>query len=173
MVDSDLSKRNSRLFIGGGLGVVAGGFFTTIGLISGALGLIILGTFIFLGGTGTLIYALATGLSFSMGANDKKPEERHEGAYIMNKLVVTRKGEPVYDADMHDPEEIQYLVQVEFANGRKTELKTSPEVFGSIGEGQKGMLLVQGRWINQFVFRPEAGTTVDNRAFDEPYRPGS
>jgi hypothetical protein len=174
VVDSDLAKKNSTLFIGGVIGILVGGFFTALGLIVSAKAATVLGSLIFLGSIGTIIYGLTKGLSMGIGANDKQPEESHDGAYIMNKLVVDRRGETVYDPDMHNPEDLKYLLQVQFETGRKSEFETSPLVFHGIGEGQKGTIVVQGRWVSQFTFRPESSTRPgDDRTFEAPYRPGT
>lgn len=172
MIDGDLIKNKGRGFFLAVISIVASIFVVCCGLIAEAMPVIWFGSAMFIGGFLWIGYSIVTGIGAGLGSDHKKPEERHERVYIMSKLLLTKKGETVLDIDLHDPDTLQYLIQIHFENGRKSEFRTSPAVFDAIREGQRGTLLIQGKWINQFIFRPEL-SVQDERGFNSPYRPGS
>lgn len=109
-----------------------------------------------LAGLGTVIYALVLGMGTVMQDDSKKPIETHRSAYVISKVVTTSEGEPVFDIDDYDEDELRFYVQLQLTTGRKLELHSPMQLWGQIGEGMKGTMTLQGRTMTSWV--PEIGT---------------
>lgn len=144
------------VMVGGGL-VIAGVMMAVIsmmiwlpfGLVAGSI-LVPLGIVLIVAG-------LASGWGEAFGDPSKKPVRRETNVYIVAKIIADKKAEIVIDPEFYDAEELRHLVQIEFQNGRKVEFETAPQVYDDIGEGMNGDIVYQGKWLNQFTFRPRAG----------------
>lgn len=135
----------------GGLG--AGLFFGSQGSA-----LMVLGFFILLGlaGVGMLVAALIIGSKEAFGNDNAKPVETQPDVYIMSTMIMTKQHDPVYDPDMFDDNDLRCYVQVEFPSGQKREFETHRVVLAAIGEGMRGTITYQGKWLSKFVMnRPE------------------
>lgn len=55
---------------------------------------------------------------------------------------------------MFDDNDLRCYVQVEFPNGHKREFETHRVVLGAIGEGMRGTITYQGKWLSKFVMKP-------------------
>ena len=165
-------QKKVAAFIGFGLLAVIVGTFLFIGAIGlgsasylntggkgGAMGYAMGGFFflVALGGLFSIGWGIAIGLQEAFGDDRKKPIENASGVLIIAKLVLDSKNDTVYDPDMYDEDEIQRLVQVQFANGRKEEFKASLTVFDTIGEGMKGKIIYQGKWLSSFEMEIQPG----------------
>ncbi|MES1147488.1 MAG: hypothetical protein ABUL49_01930 [bacterium] len=109
-----------------------------------------LAVFGFVLGVGLVITGLVLGGKEAFGNNAKKPMQRGGPVYIVACLVMDRKNEPVFDAEMYDVEDLRFYVQVKFADGTAKEFETAYEVMGTIGEGMWGYIVYQGKWLNSF-----------------------
>ena len=94
---------------------------------------------------------LFVGFKTAFAKDSNAPKIDSPDAYIIACTIRDKRGEPVYEPQMYDPEELFYYVQVQFANGSKKELRTVSEVFAGIGEGQRGIVSHQGKWLGKFV----------------------
>ena len=101
-------------------------------------------------GIAILCTGIIVGLKESHMDSSKQSISVENNAYIMNVLIVDRRGEPVFDIDLHDPNEPKYLVQIELQNRKKIELETSPHLLNGIGEGMRGRITYQGKWLSKF-----------------------
>ncbi len=160
MIEGKLVDKFSGLFIAGGVMFVAGCFLAGLSIVIG--GLLTLGIILFFAGLGTLVFAVLRGLHHTMGPDSGKPEIVLNDVYIMAMLRVDSKGDMIFDPEAFDPSELKYLVQIQHADGTKIEYRTSPEVFGSMGEGMRGKAIVQGRWLAQFTFVPPGAGSTDH-----------
>lgn len=132
------------LFLGIRTGAMLAGFCILVGLI----------------GAGMLVAAMVYALRQSAGSHADRPVERHENAYIISCQILNDRHEPIFDPDMYDEDEYKCFVQVELANGRKVEYETTRAVMGTIGEGMRGTITVQGNWLGQFeMTRPPGWVT--------------
>lgn len=80
----------------------------------------------------------------------KFPVRSVPGAYIVSTEISTRRLEPVYDPGMYDPGELRYYARVELPGEGVRELKLTPEVYASLGEGMRGTAAVQGDRLTDF-----------------------
>ncbi len=151
------------------IGFVAFGWLTI--LAGSALGLFLSGFCVLLGigGFGTIVYSLVSGMSSALQDDSKKPVERHQGVYVISKVVTMADGEPVFDLEEFDEDELRFYVQIELANGRKTELTVPMMLWNQIGEGMKGTLTLQGKSMTSWV--PEIGTQSRHNDRDIPPDP--
>lgn len=94
---------------------------------------------------------LFMGFRQAFSDDSKEPIVDLEGVYVMNCLILDKKGDTIFDPGMYDPEDLFYYIQVEFGNGIKKEFRTTSEVFATIGEGMRGTASVQGKWLGKFV----------------------
>lgn len=142
----------------GAIGLGAASFLNTGGK-GGAMGYAMGGFFILvaLGGLFSIGWGIVMGLQEAYGDDSKKPVENASGVLIIAKLILDDKNDTVYDPEMYDPEDINRLVQVQFANGRKEEFKAHQVTFDSIGEGMKGKITYQGKWISSFQMEIQPG----------------
>lgn len=132
-------------FLGGGAAGLARRQDPALLLFSGLmLGICVVG--LLLAGTGLFI-----GMRAAFGDDSKEAQQTVEGAYIIAAFVLDERGEKVFDPSLFDPSELKHLVQVRFPNGIAKEFETAPEVYSSIGEGQRGAITYQGKWLSQFV----------------------
>lgn len=133
-----------------GFGVLltlVGGFLTFVGFLSGMMWLgIALGA----GGLILLIVGVYKGVGMGIRDDSSQPLVRHTNAQIMNCLVYTKGNEQVFDRDLFDPEELQYIVQILHSDGRRKEYQSGPMTFDTLGEGMKGTLILQGRTVVGF-----------------------
>lgn len=106
--------------------------------------------FVVLFGLGIAISGIIVGLKIAYGNDKNAPQKILDNAYIMNVIVTDRKGEYVFNADMHDPDDLKYVVQLSFPNGGKLELETTPLLLEGIGEGMTGKIAYQGKWLSRF-----------------------
>jgi hypothetical protein len=116
-----------------------------------------------------VVAGMAMGWGEAFGDPSKKPIQRASGVYVVAKVVADKRANPVIDPEFHDPADLRYLVQVEFANRSKAEFECAGEVFNGIGEGMNGDIVYQGRWLNQFTFVPRKG---DRDIGEDPFRSG-
>lgn len=108
-------------------------------------------------GVGLCLWALVGGLKFAYGRDDKAQVRVVRGAYIIAAFIESREGR-VFDPEMFAPEDLTYYVHVHLGPGEKAELKTSRAVFDTIGEGLKGTVTFQGKWLGKFereILAPE------------------
>lgn len=110
------------------------------------------------------VVASLTGLGIGLHkafSNDRKsPIEQLEGAYIVSKTAVTKRGQDVFDLEMLDEDELRLYVRLQHANGTVKEYQTALAVFEGIGEGLQGKATVQGKWLSQFEFQPKTAEPV-------------
>lgn len=106
---------------------------------------------------GALIY----GLKISRGNPRNSPVRVASGVYVIAKLAEGKDG-PVYDIDVYDGQ-VNLLVQVALADGTRLEFNTSREVFDTVGEGLRGKIVYQGRWLGQF--ERQIGAEADVRPY--------
>ena len=156
------------VFVGGGiclLGVLIAAVSTFLGLYYG----LIAGVLLVPIGLVVVVIGLATGWGDAFGDASKKPVRHEVYVYVVAKIITDSKADHVIDPEFYDPEELSYLVQIEFRNGRKVEFETAPEVYDEVGEGMNGDIVYQGKWLNQFTFRPKAGAEDIG---EDPFRAG-
>lgn len=116
-----------------------------------------------------VVIGLGAGWSEAFGDPRKKPIQRAYGIYVIAKLIVDKRSEPVMDPEALDPSELRYLVQIDLKDNKgKKEFETSGEVFNQVGEGMDGDIVYQGRWLSQFTFRPK----TDHQIGEDPFRSG-
>lgn len=108
-----------------------------------------------LGGLGMVIYALVKGMGSALQDDSKKPVETFRGAYVISTVVTTSDGEPVFDTEEYDEEDLRFYVQLELHTGRKIELTAPMMLWNQIGEGMKGTITLQGKSMTSWV--PEIG----------------
>lgn len=155
-------KLVAGLTIGGGVAFFAGIALWFVMMGGGAAGLANRGdsTMLMYAGLpiGIAVIGLVVGfvglfLGFRHAFSDDTKEQvvSLPNVYVMNCLILDKKGDTIFDPGMYDPEELFYYVQLEIAPGIKKEFRTVPEVFGTIGEGMRGTASVQGKWLGQFV----------------------
>lgn len=79
-----------------------------------------------------------------------------DGAYIVNVSIEDRQGNPVFDADLHDPEDLRYFVRVRFPEGHVDEFRADSHHLASLGEGMTGTVEFKGDRLVRFVQQREA-----------------
>lgn len=105
---------------------------------------------LFLGGIVAFAGAVFAGWKNVGFKDSSQPIAIEPNSYIVACFILDKKGDSVFDPEMFEPDEIEYMVQIEFRTGDKHEFKTSPEVFGTLGEGLVGKLHFQGRTLLKF-----------------------
>ena len=95
------------------------------------------------------MWALVFGLKIGFGRDDKAPVKVVRGASIIAAFIDSKEGR-VFDPDMFDPADLWYFVHVHLPTGEKLEFKTSESVFSTLGEGLKGTVTYQGKWLGKF-----------------------
>lgn len=153
MDDSGSQKLVVWMIVGGVLCLPAGVF---TGLFGGILGLIF-GLFLAPAGLVLIIMGLAAGWGSAFGNPRKKPIQQASGVYVIAKIIVDDRSQPVMEPSVYSPDELKFLIQIRFPNGRSVEFETSPEVFDEVGEGMYGDIVHQGKWLSRFQFRPKPG----------------
>lgn len=131
------------LLVAGGLLVIVLGVMAAPFLFFGALFIILIG----LAMAGIGVYY---GLTQTFGDDRKRPVTIEEGVYVMNIIVTDRQGEHVFNPEMFDDHEIRFFIQIAFPDGRREEFETNRHVAESMGEGMRGKITYQGKWMNQF-----------------------
>lgn len=133
------------LMVGGGSAAAAKQGDVSMLLLAGLpLGISILGLFVAFAG-------LMVGWKAAFADDSGKEPRDLEGAYIIAAFILDRKGDKVFDVDMHDPDDVRYYLQIRLTDGSAREVETAPGLFASIGEGMTGTATVQGRWLSGFV----------------------
>jgi len=163
MYGSEHQKRISNLLIYGFGAIVVGGLgfvFTAMGgglFTSQAAAVATAGVFflVALAGGAMLVGAMVVGGKQAFGNDADKAIETANDVYIISLLILNKDQSPIYDPDMFDEDELRCYVQVEFADGRKREFETSLAVMGTIGDGMRGNITYQGKWLSQFVMVPK------------------
>jgi hypothetical protein len=155
--------------------------FAGIACVAVSVGLFIMSALLFIGigkmlafillpiGIVLVVVGLAAGWSEAMGDPSKKPVQRANQVYVIAKVIADKKANPVIDPGFHDPEDLRYLVQFQVPGKGKMELETAAPVFDGVGEGMYGDIVYQGRWLNQFTFRPKPGA---QDVGEDPFRAG-
>jgi len=164
MYGSEDQKRISTFLIFGIVLIVVGGLgfmFTALGgglFGSQASAMATAGFFILAGlaGAGLLVAAMVIGGKQAFGNNADKPAETANNVYIMSVLILNESHDPIYDPDMYDEEDLRCYVQIEFADGQKREFETNRAVLSTIGEGMRGNISYQGKWLSQFMMVPQS-----------------
>lgn len=165
MYGSEHQSRITGFVIGGIAAIIVGilGFmFTAMGgglFGSQAAAMATAGFFILcgLGGAGLLVAAAVIGGREAFGSNEGKPVQSAENVYIISTLIPNESHDPIYDPDMYDEEDLRCYVQIEFASGRKQEFETNLAVLSTIGEGMRGTITYQGKWLSSFVMTIQPG----------------
>ena len=150
-------KQVSAIVFAGGAGVVGGILLTVLSFMLPIPFGTVVGLLLIPVGIVLVVVGLATGWGEAFGDPNKKPVQRASNVYVVAKVVADRHAEPVIDPEFFDPADLRFLVQIEVQGRGKVEFETAPEVFSQIGEGMSGDIVYQGRWLNQFVFRPKQG----------------
>ncbi len=101
-------------------------------------------------GLGTAGWGIALGFKTAGADSANRPIEVADNAQIMNILVVNTRGEHVFDPEMYDPHELTYLVQILMPTGKRIEFETHPNSLETMGEGMRGRITYQGKWLNKF-----------------------
>lgn len=167
-------------FIGGAMMVVGFMGFVVMAvagaLVRGPGGMIIqvaagLCVLVFLAGMIMGVVGLMQGLHKVAQDDSKAPVFTSEDVFILTKLILDEKHEAVYDPEMYEPEDLRRYVQVQFANGRKEEFQAPTDVFNSIGEGMRGTITHQGKWISgfQMAVKPEEVQANDRSWGPDPF----
>lgn len=165
MFDSDRQKLVMRLIVGGVLCFPASVFlFFFWGLPGRIAGVLLIPAGIALVGIG-----LAMGWGTAFGDPRKKPVQNVSGVYVISKVIVDDRAQHVFEPSVYDPEDLKFLIQIRFANGKSTEFETSPEVYDEVGEGMNGDIVHQGKWLSQFNFRPKEG---HQEIGEDPFKAG-
>ncbi len=165
MYGSEDQKRISTFIVVGFVLIIVGGIgFLLTGLggeaiVGQARTLAIAGFFILAGliGAGLLVAAMVIGGKQAFANNADKPAETAENVYIMSVLILNENQDPIYDPDMYDEDDLRCYVQIEFSDGQKREFETNLAVLSTIGEGMRGNISYQGKWLSQFVMVPQSG----------------
>ena len=153
MDDSDKQKTVVWMVVGGLACVAASIFLIFFGRIIGFVAsLLLLPAGLVLIGVG-----IATGWGSAFGDPRKRPIQQASGVYVIAKVIVDDQAQPVMEPSVYSPDELKFLVQFRFQNGRSVEFETSPEVFDEVGEGMYGDIVHQGKWLSRFQFRPKPG----------------
>lgn len=137
------------------LGFFFFGWLTILGRNSAGFALSSICVLTGIGGFGTVIYALVKGMGSALQDDSRKPIESFNSAYVISKVVTASDGEPVYDVEEYDEDELRFYVQLELHTGRKIELTAPMMLWNQIGEGMKGTLTLQGKSMTSWV--PEIG----------------
>lgn len=110
-----------------------------------------------LGGVGALlilagIVLIATALILGLLANataKSGPEKVYQGAQIINRFATDTQGE--YLMDWQYDEDSRYFVKIGHPSLGVIECQTSRQVYDECPEGGTGQVIIQGRWLSQFV----------------------
>jgi len=156
------------VFVGGGI-CLLGAFTVAVSMFQGLYFGLVFGVILVPVGLVVVVIGLATGWGEAFGDPSKKPVRHEVYVYVVAKIITDSKAEHVVDPEFYDPEALSHLVQIEFRNGRKIEFETAPEVYNEIGEGMNGDIVYQGKWLNQFTFRPKKGAEDIG---EDPFRAG-
>ena len=158
MDDTDKQRMVVWMVVGGVLCLPAGGLLILFGgPVGDVVGLLLLPAGLVLIIIGIAIMGIAGGWGSAFGDPRKKPIQQASGVYIIAKVIVDDQAQPVLEPSVYNPDELKYLIQIRFANGRTVEFETSPEVFDEVGEGMYGDIVHQGKWLSRFQFRPKPG----------------
>lgn len=159
-------KRVTNLMLAG-IGCFLGGIFVfVLGVFFASPAGFILGLLLVPIGIILAIVSLASGWAEAFGDPSKKPVQRANDVYVIAKVIADKKAHPVIDPEFHDPSELRYLVQFNIPSRGKVELECAGEVFNTVGEGMNGDIVFQGRWLNQFTFKPRSG---DRQFGEDPF----
>lgn len=124
-------------------------------LVSGLpLGMCLIGAFL----CGLGIYI---GYRSAFGDNFTPVPSGALNAYVVAKFILSNDGDFVHDPELFEPEELKYIVQIEFSDGTKKEFETDPFVYAGIGEGQHGDVEYQGHMLTRFEFVPPMAETKE------------
>lgn len=166
---SGKQKAISKLVLVGGGICLLGFFMLAVSFFLNIYFGVIFGMLLIPIGVVVVILGLATGWGEAFGDPSKKPIRREMNVYVIAKIIADSNAELVVDPEFYDPEELSHLVQIQFQGGRKVEFETAPEVYDEIGEGMSGDIIYQGKWLNQFTFRPKQGASDIG---EDPFRAG-
>jgi len=91
-------------------------------------------------------------MGFSQSSNKTSTVQavQQEGR-IMARYAINEIGEMIFDNYDYDAEVAKFYVRVQFLGGKRDELECGRPVFDQCGEGMRGMMMVQGSWLAQFV----------------------
>lgn|GEM_PF-6139719 len=105
-------------------------------------------------GLGAVIFLIAMVLAVTLRSKEgKKSTGWHQGALILSRFAVSENGDLVFSDFETDAPSGKLLVQVEFANGKQREFRTSWPVFLQCNEGMRGAVLIEGDWISSFAMQ--------------------
>jgi uncharacterized damage-inducible protein DinB len=154
-------KLISMMLIGGGAAFVFGLFlyfltlvFTSI-LLFGLAGLMVVGGILSAG------LALYIGFAHNRDASSGGPAEPQEEGRIQARFAINQLGEMIFDNYDYDAEEARYYVRVLYLDGRRDEYECARPVFDQCGEGMRGLLTLQGKWLSMFTPLPDSDETRD------------
>ncbi len=156
-------RRVSGVMMAGIICIAASAVFIGLTLFTRQPGAYILGMMSCPVGIVLCIIALASGWRQAFGDPSKSPIQRALDIYVVAKIVLDENADVVLDAGAYDPAELKYLVQIQMPGGRTREFDAPYQVFEQIGEGMRGDIVFQGRWLSQFVFKPKpkGGDPID------------
>ena len=153
MYDADRQRLVVWMVVGGVLSLPASVFLFVFGGLVG----FIAGPILLLAGLVLIIMGIAAGWGSAFGDPRKRPILQASGVYVIAKVIVDDQAQPVMEPSVYSADELKFLVQIRFENGRSVEFETSPEVFDEVGEGMYGDIVHQGKWLSRFQFRPKPG----------------
>ena len=151
MDDSDKQKTVVWMIIGGVACLPTSIFLFFFG---GLLGFVA-GPLLLLAGLVLIGVGIATGWGSAFGDPRKRPVQQASGVYVIAKVIVDDQAQHVFEPSVYNPDELKFLIQIRFPNGKSVEFETSPDVYDEVGEGMMGDILHQGKWLSQFTFRPK------------------
>jgi len=150
-----------QLFLGGGVCFALGVFLTFFGVFFGTA---MLSTGVFLCFLGICLAGGALLIGFGhIRAGSAKGEPVQQECRIMARYAINEIGEMIFDNFDYDAEVAKYYVRIQFLGGKRDELECARPVFDLCGEGMRGLAMVQGSWLSQFV--PLADTDQTRAAY--------
>lgn len=108
----------------------------------------------FVAGIVMIMMALGTGLRSGYSRRETEPRRRVEGCVILARYAEDSYGQRLFSESDIDPDICKFYAHVARPDGRRMELKTSWDMFRSLGEGTKGTIEHQGDWLGGFVPDP-------------------
>lgn len=132
-------------------------FFLT--LVFNSLLLFGLAGLLTLGGVISGASALFIGISHNRSAAAGGPSEPQREGRVQARFAINQLGEMIFDNFDYDAEEARFYVRVLYLDGRRDEFECARPVFDQCGEGMRGILTIQGKWLSMFTPLPDSDET--------------
>jgi hypothetical protein len=139
--------------------VIFGLFLYFLTLVFGSILLFGLAGLLIIGGILSAGLALYIGFAHNREAAGGGASQPQQEGRIQARFAINHLGEMIFDNLDYDAEEARYYVRVLYLDGRRDEFECARQVFDQCGEGMRGLLTLQGKWLSMFTPLPDTDET--------------